>query len=86
MSFQFTRGELIVNIIKIILAISVLTLSVFSLINRSLNSISIMAFLLGALLLTMGVEEIKKDKKTIGYLLIVAAVFNLLISFQGFFL
>ena len=74
------------NIIKIILAISVLALSIFSLINKSMNSISIMAFLLGALLLTMGVEEIKKDKKTIGYLLIVVSIFNLLISFQGFFL
>lgn len=48
------------NIIKIILAISVLALSIFGLINESMNLTSITLFLLGALLLTMGAEEIKK--------------------------
>lgn len=74
------------NIIKLILAISVLALSTIGLINNSMNLTSILLFLMGALLLTMGVEEIKRQKKSVGYLLIIIGLFNFFVSFQDFFL
>ncbi|WP_077618164.1 DUF3953 domain-containing protein [Bacillus sinesaloumensis] len=37
-----------------------------------------------ALFLIFGREELKKEKKTIGYLLIIIAVFNLFVSVQDF--
>ncbi|WP_042150274.1 DUF3953 domain-containing protein [Paucisalibacillus sp. EB02] len=74
------------KIIKIILAIAVITLSVFSLINDSINLTSISSFLLGVLLLTIGAEEIKKEDKTVGYLLIIVAFFNLFVSLKALFL
>ncbi len=51
-----------------------------------MNLTSIMLFLLGALLLTMGAEEIKKEKKSVGYLLVIVAFFNFLVSIQDLFL
>ena len=58
------------NIIKVILPISILALSTFSLINESMNLTPILFLLLGAMLLMMGAEEIKQEKKTAGYLFI----------------
>jgi uncharacterized protein YqgC (DUF456 family) len=74
------------NIIKAILAILVLVLSGYGLLNPSINMTTITLFLLGALLLTMGIEEIKNEKKTIGYLLIIIALFNIFVSGQDFLL
>ncbi|MFD1851308.1 DUF3953 domain-containing protein [Oceanobacillus bengalensis] len=73
-------------IIKIILAIVVLLLSGYGLFNPSIDMTSITLLLLGALLLTMGREEIKKEKKTVGYLLIIVAFFNIFVSVQDFLL
>lgn len=73
-------------IIRILLAISVLVLSFLSLINNAMNLTSMMLLLMGILLLTMGVEEIRKEKKSVGYLLIGIALFNLFVSIQDFFL
>lgn len=74
------------NIFKVLLAISTIALSIFSLLNESMNLTSVMLFLVGVLLLTMGAEEIKKEKKAVGYLLIIIAFFNLLLFFQNLFL
>lgn len=72
------------NMIKIILAIFVLLLSGYGLLNPSVNMTAITLFLVGALLLMMGGEEIKKEKKTIGYLLIIIGLFNVFVSIQDF--
>ncbi|MFC3041482.1 DUF3953 domain-containing protein [Virgibacillus xinjiangensis] len=75
------------NILRLILAIAVLALSSISLLNgSSMNLTPVMLFLLGVLLLTMGAEEMKKEKKPVGYLLIVTAFFNFYVSIQGFLL
>lgn len=72
------------NIIKIILAILVVVLSGYGLLNPNMNIGPITMLFLGALLLTMGADEIKKEKKTIGYLLIVIGLFDLFVSVKGF--
>ncbi|WP_087974578.1 DUF3953 domain-containing protein [Oceanobacillus rekensis] len=74
------------TIFKITLAISVIALSILGQIIDGMNLTSIMLFLLGALLLTMGAEEIKKEKKSVGYLLVIVAFFNFLVSIQDLFL
>ncbi|QHS22062.1 DUF3953 domain-containing protein [Virgibacillus sp. MSP4-1] len=74
------------SIVKMILALSVLSISTFGFLNKSIDLSSIMLFLLGALLLTMGAEEIKKEKKFLGYLLIIIAFFNIFVAFQDYFL
>lgn len=74
------------KIIKITLAISVIALSILGQIIDGMNLISIMLFLLGALLLTMGAEEIKKEKKSVGYLLVIVAFFNFFVSIKDLIL
>jgi uncharacterized protein YqgC (DUF456 family) len=72
------------NIIKVILAVLVIVLSCYGLLNPNMNLGPITMLFLGALLLTMGADEIKKEKKAIGYLLIVIGLFDLFVSVKGF--
>ncbi|RLL48312.1 DUF3953 domain-containing protein [Oceanobacillus piezotolerans] len=73
------------NIIIAVLAISLMVLSGYGLLNPSVDTTTISMVFLGALLLTMGVEAIPKEKKTIGYLLIIGGLFNIFVSVIDFF-
>lgn len=72
--------------VKILLAVIVLALSGYGLLNSSVNLTYITLFFLGALLLTMGGEVLKKGNKPIGYLLIIISLFNFFVSIENFFL
>ena len=71
------------KIIKIILAILVIILGINVFINPSAILNSIMLFFLGALLLTMAQEELKKPQKSIGYLLIIVACLDFFVVIKG---
>ncbi len=45
-----------------------------------------MIFLLGLTMLVMGIEEYKKERKTIGTLLVGVFIFLLFVSIEGFLL
>lgn len=80
------RRNQTMKIVKITLALSVIILSILSLTIDSMNLTPIMQLLLGALLITIGAEEIQKEKKTIGILLIISGFINLFIFIQVLFL
>ncbi|MEN8698134.1 YczI family protein [Bacillus infantis] len=45
-----------------------------------------MLFFLGLMMLVMGLEEFQKERKVMGWISIMAFVFVLFVSLQGFFL
>lgn len=70
------------KIIKVLLAISVIALALVSQFNESMNVSWILLFLLGALLLAMGAEQLQKQQRSIGYILILTAFFNFAVSLK----
>lgn len=76
------REGWILKIIKVLLAISVIALALVSQFNESMNVSWILLFLLGALLLAMGAEQLQKKQRSIGYILILTAFFNFAVSLK----
>lgn len=70
------------KIIKVLLAITVIALAFASQFNESMNLSWILLFLLGALLLVMGAEQLQKQHRSIGYILILVAIFNFAVSLK----
>lgn len=73
------------NVMKWIISIAVIAVAIFSLFNPGISVTSLMLTLVGAMFLIMGAQEIKKEKKAIGYLLIAVALFNIFVSVQHVF-
>ncbi len=61
-------------------------LAAYGLITDSFQFGDIMIFFLGLAMLVMGLEELKNERKVIGWLLIVVFVFSLFVSIEGFLL
>ncbi|MFD4816754.1 YczI family protein [Peribacillus butanolivorans] len=61
-----------------------MALSSYSLITRNVDYSSYTLFLLGALVLFVGIEKLRNDRKVRGYVCILVALFVLLVSLQGF--
>lgn len=73
------------KIIRIILAIIVLALAVYSLITKNFELMPYMMFFLGASMLLTGLVDFQKDRKALGgYISIIAAIFIFYVSLQGF--
>ena len=71
--------------LRIILAISIVSLSVYSLLTENYDFSSYMTLLLGFLMLVAGLGELQKDKKAFwGYMCIVASMFSFYVSIEGF--
>lgn len=70
--------------LRIVLAIIVIVLAGYgSLIGNSIVMPYMMLFM-GAMLLVMGISEIKKKRKRIGFFSIIVSLFVFYVSMQGF--
>ncbi|WLR58843.1 DUF3953 domain-containing protein [Guptibacillus hwajinpoensis] len=74
------------KILRYVLSLSTFALAVYGLITSNFEFNHIMIFLLGLTLLVMGIEELQKERKTIGILLVGVFVFSLFVSIKGFLL
>jgi Protein of unknown function (DUF3953) len=73
--------------LRIFLSVIVLVLSGYSLITQNFKLVPYFMFLLGAMILVTGLIELKRDKKEFwGYVCIIASLFAVYISVQGFLL
>lgn len=55
------------------------------LITKDFKFGNMMIFFLGITMLVMGLEEFQKERKVMGWLLIVVFLFSLFVSIKGFF-
>lgn len=74
------------KIAKITLALLVIILATISLLNPALDLTIIYLLLAGVLLLILGIEELRKERKALGYPLIIIGVFNFVVLFISFFI
>ncbi|MGG0412592.1 DUF3953 domain-containing protein [Peribacillus simplex] len=72
------------KIVRIILAIVVIVLSGYSLITQTLELMPYYMFFLGALILVIGLAELRKDRKVWGYMNIAISLFVFFASIQAF--
>ncbi|MFE0503246.1 DUF3953 domain-containing protein [Peribacillus butanolivorans] len=84
MVWFFFGGDLLLIKVQISLMFSIIALSSYSLITRNVDYSSYTLFLLGALVLFLGIEKLRNDRKIRGYVCILVALFVLLVSLQGF--
>ncbi|MCA1042244.1 YczI family protein [Bacillus infantis] len=73
-------------ILRVILAVISASIAVYGLITANFEFQSYMLFFLGLMMLVMGLEEFQKERKVMGWISIMAFVFVLFVSLQGFFL
>ena len=74
------------KILRYIFSIVAFLLAAYGLITKSYVLGDIMIFFLGLTMLVMGLEELKNERKVIGWLLIVVFAFSLFVSIEGFLL
>ncbi|MCW9132390.1 DUF3953 domain-containing protein [Bacillus paramycoides] len=77
-----------IRIITFILAIIVLGYSIYSWNDDSKQSMLILQLLLGFMLASMGIQNVKKDEKenkNMGLLLLLTSIFCIIISFIKYF-
>ena len=75
------------KIIKVLLGITVIAISSYSLITRNSELMPIMMLFLGTFMLVTGLVELQKDRKRFeGYMSILVSLFIFFVSIQGFLL
>ena len=71
------------KLLKTILAAAVIVLSAYGLISQNFTFMPYSMFLLGALMLTMGLTELKEDRKRVaGYLFLILSLFIFFVIVQ----
>jgi len=71
------------KLLKAMLAAAVIVLSVYGLISQNFTFMPYLMFLLGALMLTMGLTELKEDRKrAVGYLFLILSLFIFFVIVQ----
>ena len=71
------------KILKTILAAAVIILSVYGLISQNFTFMPYFMLLLGVLMLTMGLTELKEDRKRVaGYLFLILSLFIFFVIVQ----
>ncbi|WP_306822133.1 YczI family protein [Mesobacillus foraminis] len=73
-------------ILRVIFSVIVAFIAGYGLITKNFEFQSYMMFFLSLMMLVMGLEEFRKERKVMGWISIVAFVFVLFVSLQGFFL
>lgn len=68
------------------LSVITLLLASYGFITKDFKFGDIMILFLGLTLLVMGLEEFKKERKVMGWFLIVVFLFSLYVSIEGFLL
>ncbi|WP_143469683.1 YczI family protein [Lentibacillus sediminis] len=72
------------NIIRIITAVIAGSLAIYALITGNHHVMPYMMFFMGVMLLAMGLSEIKKERRRMGFLSIIVSLFVFYVSVQGF--
>ena len=71
------------KLLKTILAAAVIVLSIYGLISQNFMYMPYSMFLLGALMLAMGLTELKEDRKRVfGYLFLILSLFIFFVIVQ----
>jgi Protein of unknown function (DUF3953) len=73
-------------ILRVIFAVIIASIAGYGLITGDFEFQSYMLFFLSLMMLVMGLEEFQKERKVTGWISIIAFVFVLFVSLQGFFL
>jgi hypothetical protein len=79
-------GGILLKILRYVLSIVTLSFAIFGLITNNFQFNHIMIFLLGLTMLVMGIEEIQKERKANGLLLVGVFFLSLFVSIKGFLL
>ncbi|MBO1511247.1 YczI family protein [Metabacillus bambusae] len=74
------------KILRYIFSIVAMLFAVYGLIKSNFELQPYMMFFLGLMVLVMGLEEFKKERKAYGWLFVIVCLFSLYVSIQGFFL
>ncbi|WP_343839242.1 YczI family protein [Salinibacillus aidingensis] len=72
------------KVVKMILAVLVIILSVYTIFTTNIKALSYGNFFIGILLMVIGIEEFQKKRKGQSFLSIAAGLFALFASFQIF--
>lgn len=73
-------------ILRVLFAVIVALIAGYGLITKNFEYQSFMMFFLSLMMLVMGLEEFQKERKVMGWFSIVAFLFVLFVSLNGFFL
>lgn len=73
-------------ILIIVFSVIAGALAVYGLATQNFEYQAFMMLFLGLMMLVMGIQEIQKERKLIGWLLIVVFAFSLYVSIQSFML
>ena len=74
------------KILRYVLSVITFLFASYGLITKSFKFGDIMIFFLGLTMLVMGIEEFRNERKVIGCFLIVAFLYSLFVSIEGFLL
>lgn len=72
------------KILRYVLSVITLLLASYGLIMKDFKFGDSMILFLGLTILILGIEEIQKERKVMGWLLIVVFFFSLYVSIEGF--
>lgn len=75
-----------VNIIRIISAIITGALAIYGLATESIDVTPYMMFFMGIMILTIGISEIQRERKRMGFISIIVSIFVFYVSMQDFLL
>ena len=78
-------GILLLKILRIVFAIIVFVLGGYTLISSNNEVLPYMMFFLGAMLLVIGIAEIKKDRLIMGIVSIIVSIFVFYVSVESFY-
>lgn len=74
------------KVLRIILAVIVVSISGYELLTKNFEVQPYMMFLLGIMMLVTGIDELQKGRKEYGWLSIIVFLFCLFVSIKGIIL
>lgn len=81
------KGEkILLKILHFVFSVIAISLAAYGLITKNFEFQHYMIFFLGLMMLVMGLQEFKKERKAYGWLFIIVFLFSLFVSIQGFLL
>lgn len=81
------KGEkILLKILHFVFSVIAISLAAYGLITKNFEFQHYMIFFLGLMMLIMGLQEFKKERKAYGWLFIIVFLFSLFVSIQGFLL
>lgn len=79
-------NDFLLKIFRYVLSVITLLFASYGLITKDFKFGDTMIFFLGLTMLVLGLEEFRKERKVMGWLLITVFLFSLFVSIKGFIL